>query len=83
MTTATQIEIYNSALFAADGANSVKIGKTIYSIEDIEQANETSSSVITIKKGNTVKQLMPNTGGGWTLWSGRCGLPKLVEPEFI
>ena len=87
MNTQDAINKYNSALFAADGATAVKIGKTVYQIMEINPAGESESSCIVIKKANTVKDLIPDTYGSWFLWSGRGGkrrgLPKNVTPEFI
>jgi hypothetical protein len=85
MTTQSQVNAYNSTLFSADGAQSVKIGKTVYSVESTRVATmENHCSIVEIKKGNTIKYLVPCTEAhGWLLYSGRMGLPKLVAPEFF
>jgi hypothetical protein len=87
MTTQQQQAAYNKALKALDGAVEVKIGKTVYSIEEIKTATDNTAYSVVIRKGNTLKDLIPDTSGGWSLWSGRAGsrrgLPKNVTPEFI
>ena len=85
MTTQAQVDTYNSALFSADGAQSVKIGKTVYSIVSRQVATmDNHCSIVEIKKGNTIKYLVPCTETqGWLLYNGRMGLPKFIKPSFI
>jgi hypothetical protein len=60
----------------------VKIGKTVYGILEKEHS-EAGCVVYVIKKANTQKTLIYSPKmDTYTLWSGRVGLPKYVNPQF-
>lgn len=61
----------------------VRIGKTTYQITGA-RFYERPGTVWELLKGNTSKTLIYDEQlDQYTLWSGRCGLPKLVSVEFI
>lgn len=71
-----------SLRMTTNATQTVKIGKTTYKVVSAT-AYSRPGTVWTLRKGNESKTLIyDEQNASFTLWSGRCNLPKLVNVEF-